>query len=247
MRTAERSIPIPRMAPGRLLDFAYPRLCIVCTRPSSPDLRWMCAECIDALRINAAGRNACPWCGQNRTERRCDCTQEAHAGPRTFSLFDFDETVKPLVHAFKYGGLKRLAFDIGRHFASLLPPEFRADADAVVPIPLHWARTLKRGYNQAAWLARGFCAGLGAPALLQEKLVRRARHTKTQTRLDRNRRAANMAGAFRLHPRSREFPVGKRIILVDDVVTTGATTAQCAQVLTAGGAKEVMVISLARD
>jgi predicted amidophosphoribosyltransferase len=56
-----------------------------------------------------------------------------------------------------------------------------------------------------------------------------------------------MAGAFRLHPRSREFPVGKRIILVDDVVTTGATTAQCAQVLTAGGAKEVMVISLARD
>jgi len=247
MRTAESTLPTPRTAPLWLLDFAYPRLCIVCTRPSSPELRWMCTECINALRINAAGRNACPWCGQNRTERRCDCTEEAHAEPRTFSLFDFDETLKPLVHAFKYGGLKRLAFDLGRHFASLLPPEYTDGVQAVIPIPLHWARTLKRGYNQAAWLARGFCAGLSAPNLLHEKPVRRVRHTKTQTRLDRNRRAANIAGAFRLHPRSREFPVGKRIIIVDDVVTTGATTAQCAQVLLAGGAAEVRVVSLARD
>jgi competence protein ComFC len=110
--------------------------------------------------------------------------------------------------------------------------------DAVVPVPLHRSRLRRRGFNQAELLARGVAAGLNAPF---SDTLRAVRKTRDQVELSAAERRANVAGAFVVRERARG-----RVLLVDDVFTTGATTSECAQTLLAGGAQEVHEVSLCR-
>jgi ComF family protein len=110
--------------------------------------------------------------------------------------------------------------------------------DAVVPVPLHRSRLRRRGFNQAELLARGVAAGLNAPF---SDTLRAVRKTRDQVELSAADRRANVAGAFAVRERARG-----RILLVDDVFTTGATTSECAESLLAGGAQEVHAVSLCR-
>lgn len=110
-------------------------------------------------------------------------------------------------------------------------------ADALVPVPLHWIRQYRRGFNQAEELARG----VGLPVV---DALRRSRRTVTQTDLPEGQRLANVSGAFRL--RRGVTICGQVLVLVDDVSTTGATLDACARVLLAGGAAEVRALTAAR-
>jgi ComF family protein len=225
----------------------FPRLCIACRNTLTND-KWLCEECLRRLEINHSRRDPCPLCGQNRAARLCTCSV---ASPFPFdaaySLFDFDQTIKTVVHEIKYKGHKRLAFDMASAYVHLVPPAFFEGMHAMVAVPLHFFRMMTRGYNQAEILAKGFTAASASRLERIENALVRKRATKTQTRLSRSRRKRNVQGAFVVSPAKRRLIENKNIILVDDIITTGATTGECAAALLAAGSGIIRVLSLVRD
>jgi len=151
----------------------------------------------------------------------------------------YQGTLGRLVQVFKYGRVRSLARPLGERLASAMPRDERFDA--VVPMPLHWRKYLKRGFNQSELLAREVCRRRGLVLL---DGLRRRRHTPAQAGLTSHQRRANVAGAFFV-PRSGEVQ-GKRLLLVDDVLTTGATANAAAAALKRAGAARVSVLVLAR-
>jgi ComF family protein len=149
----------------------------------------------------------------------------------------YDGSLKELIHLYKYGRVEGLA----ARFIPLLSQALPLDDtyDAVVPVPLHWRRRWQRGFNQAAHLGKGIAKRRGLRFL--RSLVR-TRWTGTQTSLTNTGRRANASGAFRV----RGNVQGLRILLVDDVMTTGATASACANILKRAGAKSVTLLTLAR-
>jgi ComF family protein len=117
-------------------------------------------------------------------------------------------------------------------------------ADGIVPVPLHWRRLWARRFNQSAALAQAIAAASGVPVL--HDALRRVKATAQQVGLSRAQRAENIQGAFRVSASGKAMVAGRRLVLVDDVVTTGATVEGCARVLLRAGAAEVDVLSLAR-
>ena len=143
------------------------------------------------------------------------------------------------IHLYKYGRVKTMVRPLGELLAAALPRE--EQWDAVVPVPLHWRRRWRRGFNQSELLAHAVARRWGIPVI---KALKRARYTPTQTGLSNTGRRKNVAAAFaavRRHPVS-----GCRILLVDDVMTTGSTAAACARVLRQAGAAGITLLTVAR-
>ncbi|PWT99978.1 MAG: amidophosphoribosyltransferase [Terriglobia bacterium] len=143
------------------------------------------------------------------------------------------------IHLFKYARVKTMEKPLGELLARALPRDEKIDA--VVPVPLHWRRRWSRGFNQSELLARGIARRCGAPIC---GALRRVRHTTTQTGLSNTSRRRNMAGAFAT--RRPDRILGKRVLLIDDVMTTGSTASACAAVLRRAGASRVVVLTVAR-
>jgi competence protein ComFC len=232
--------------------FLFPPICIKCKNRATGNgiAAWLCGSCMSKLQENIDARtdHTCPLCSQNLTMTACSCaTVFERPYEKMFSLFDFDDTLKTIVHEFKYGGFKRLAFLMGKTYAPSIPVSFFDGMDLVTSVPLHFFRHLKRGYNQADFFAGGVIAGSGRALPLSRNVLKRIRATKTQTNLSRDNRQRNVAGAFAIAKKKQCLVRDKNVVLVDDVVTTGATTAQCALALREAGAGKVRVLSLARD
>ena len=225
--------------------FFFPHLCIVCRSPLGA-LHWLCLSCENKLNANNAARDACMRCGENKNLRPCSCRTSDYSFESIVSLFDFDAIVRPVVHEIKYCGSKRLGYYIGQRSSSLVPASFFDNVHAVVPVPLHPLRRLRRGYNQADYFARGMLSAYSDCEYLPDALKRR-RWTKTQTKLTKELRRKNMAGAFCVPVSQRLQIKDKNIVVVDDVVTTGATVSACTQALLDAGCASVKVLSLARD
>lgn len=154
------------------------------------------------------------------------------------AAFAYTEGVRQRVYALKYGGARRLGENMGRDMAA---NALRLDiAPVIVPVPLHWARKLKRGYNQAEALARGLAAETGWQ--MDTHVLRRLRRTRSNARLAHEQRAANVASAFGA---THAVP-GGRFLLIDDVLTTGSTAEQCARALRQAGAEWVGIMTYAR-
>ncbi|MEO5338699.1 MAG: ComF family protein, partial [Magnetospirillum sp. WYHS-4] len=155
----------------------------------------------------------------------------------------YGETSRKLLLAFKHGDRTDSAPALGqwlqRAGGDLLP-----QVDLIAPVPLHWTRLFLRRYNQAALLARELGRLSGLP-VVPDLLVRK-RRTASQGHLNPRQRKENLQGAFAVHPRRRAGLAGKRVLLVDDVLTTGATVAACARTLAKAGAASVDVLTLAR-
>jgi ComF family protein len=186
----------------------------------------VCVACEGALDTPCSGP-VCP-----------SCWHEARAsGGR------YEGALRRIIHAFKYEGRRSLARPLGAMMRDAGALALR-DADCVIPVPLHPWRRLRRGFNQAADLAKH----LGPPMVLA---VWRLRATASQAGLTADARRLNVRGAFRLSPllprRTRQSSIdGRVVVLVDDVMTTGATLGACAQVLEAAGAREVRRLALAQ-
>ena len=246
---ALKDLPMKRLSLDllqRAIDYFFPALCIVCDKPRPKTDQWICVACAEALRENHERRNPCPHCAMNRILGPCRC---GHGPKFPFAsinaVFDYDDTVGALLHHAKYRGKKSLAFDLGGRMANLLPPALFDGLDALVPLPLHPSRLRQRGYNQALCLARGIAAVHDLPIL--EKSLQRIRKTPPQINLDKKRRLKNMAHAFAMVKSWADAIRGKRLLLIDDVVTTGASTTAAAHTLLDAGAASVSVLSLARD
>lgn len=171
------------------------------------------------------------------------CTRARPVFDRARAAFAYDEGSKPLVLGFKHGDRIEGAPAYGRWLARA-GAELLADADLIAPVPLHRWRLLRRRYNQAALLAQALSRASGKPWL--PDLLARVKATRSQGGLGRAGRAENVRAAFAVRPKRRPAAEGRRILLVDDVYTTGATATACARALLRAGAAAVDVLTLAR-
>lgn len=157
----------------------------------------------------------------------------------------YDDGIRPLILAFKHADRTDMARALAPWMARVAPDLLR-DADLVVPVPLHRWRLLWRRYNQSALLARGLLARAGPQVLYSPVLLQRVRSTVAQGHLNRARRYDNVAGAFRVASQHRARVAGRRVLLVDDVMTSGATLHACALALRSAGSGPVDAVVLAR-
>jgi competence protein ComFC len=160
---------------------------------------------------------------------------------RAYSFGFYDGSLRKLIHLFKYSGMKPLGKRLAGLLCRALPDDGAERFDAVVPMPLHWRRRWKRGFNQSEILARLVAKNRRVPMI---DVVRRVRATATQAGLTNSNRRKNVAGAFRVSRKSQI--AGKRILLIDDVMTTGSTAAACALTMKRAGASSVTLLTLAR-
>lgn len=219
-----------RAAAAVALDAALPANCVGCGR-EGPPICQSCGSALDARRASPAGvpiglPGELPepllqleWCAQFR-----GATRDA-------------------LHAIKYAGEQRLAEPLGRAVARRWVAA-GVGAEMVTNVPVHADRERRRGYDQAALIARAAARGLQLP---YEPVLRRARATIAQFDLDRRDRARNVRGAFVVDPRRAADVDGRWVLLVDDVVTTGATLAAAAMALLDAGALAVSAITVARE
>ena len=149
---------------------------------------------------------------------------------------------RKILHQFKYGGRKELGAIMGRFMAAeLATTDFFEGIDVIIPVPLHPRKRRARGYNQSEWIARGVSQVVGLPVDVSS--VIREKHTDTQTRKSTYERWENVDGIFRLcHP---ENFVGKHVLIIDDVLTTGSTTTACADVFHEVEGVRISVLTLA--
>lgn len=230
----------------RLLDSVLPPLCLGCNEivaePGS-----LCAACWPGFRFIAAPH--CARCGVPFAE---DIGKDAQCGAclgrppryrRARAALVYDAAGRRLVLPFKHGDRTDMARACGRWMARA-GDELLAEADLIAPVPLHWRRLLTRRYNQAQLLARAVAResrARSAPDLLV-----RGRWTGSQGKLKAEERRRNVRRAFALNPRWSNAVRGRTVVLVDDVLTTGATVDACALVLQQAGAHHVDVLTLAR-
>jgi len=196
----------------------------------------LCEACRASLVENAA---ACPRCAlpTDRGVACRRCVREPLGLELVVAPWRFGAQLASAIKRLKFAN----ATHVARTLAPLWAPALAAAAEdaVVVPVPLHWRRRLQRGYDHTWLLALHACAA--AKLARPRPLLRRTRHAPPQSTLPAAQRAANVRGAF-----AARGPVPERIVLVDDVVTTGATLAACASALRAGGAREVIGVALAR-
>lgn len=174
------------------------------------------------------------------SDGRCQLCRRGLTGfDAAFSYGEYEGVLRKLIHLLKYGRVLPLAGPLGAFLSSALPRTERYDA--VVPMPLHWTRRWGRGFNQSEVLARALSSRIGVPV---RNAVTRKRRTPAQAGLNNSERRTNVVGAFSVKKGSEL--AGQHVLLIDDVLTTGATASACAAVLKRAGAKRVTVLTLAR-
>ena len=207
-------------------------LCVRCrgrwTTVTSP----LCVRC---GRVFASREGPDHWCGR--------CLERPGAYARARAVGIYDGSLRTAIHALKYQGRTRLAGPLGRLLGAAYRRHWRpGEIDVIAPVPLHRGRLRQRGFNQA-WLLIHLW-DLPAETVIVRDLLVRSRATAPQTGLDRRQRRTNIKNAFGV--RRRGESAGQRVLLVDDVLTTGATAEACAAVLLNDGAQQVDVLTLAR-
>jgi ComF family protein len=227
------------------LDLALPRLCAACRAPVEG--QGLCPTCWSKLSFITR-----PYCERLGIPFVYDpgpriLSMEAIADPpayhRARAAVRFDEISRALVHGLKYGDRLDLAPMLGR-WLSHAGRELLSEADALVPVPLHWRRRWERRFNQSAVLAAAVSSLSGVP--VAAGALKRVKATAQQVGLSRSERAANVQGAFRVPPEGKAAVAGRRLILVDDVLTSGATVDGCARALLRAGAANIDVLVFAR-
>ena len=241
---------------GRLLlDSVLPPLCLGCGEIVVA-AGALCAGCWQGFSFIAPPQCAC--CGDPFAEHLGEdalcaaCLARRPLFRRARAALAYDTQSRRLVLPFKHGDRTDIARACGGWMARA-GADLLAEADLIAPVPLHWRRLLMRRYNQAQLLASALVrtgarttAATETGAHLAPDLLRRRRWTGSQAGLRAKERRRNVREAFDIHPRWAAEVAGKIVLLVDDVLTTGATAEACARVLQRGGARHVDVLTLAR-
>lgn len=209
-----------------ILDLLYPPKCAFCRRILPKNASGACEKCLDALEFTPTG-------GTKRGDFYTTCV----------SPLWYESEVRESILRYKFQGCAAYAAVYGQILATRIEAEFAGKYDLLSWVPLHRSRERMRGYDQSRLLAEEACRRLDMPAV---RLLEKHRATGQQSRLTKpEQRRANVSGAYRVHG-SAEVLRGKRVLLIDDVLTTGATLSECARVLRSAGAAEVLCATLAR-
>jgi len=227
-----------------LANFIYPPFCSNCKK-KVPDGLWggICGTCWAEVKIWGDGH--CQRCGTNVSGgtslcRNCLIPDWGCGDIRTIG--PFEAPLSDAIHMLKYSDAQSVSQKLGFLMAGRIGSgTIYSQAEMVLAVPLHGARKRERGYNQAQLLAEQLGKALGVPA--PEGVVLRARHTKSQTTMNKEQRRKNVEGIFAV--RKPEKIKGKTVILVDDVLTTGATIGSCGHALLAAGAVKVLAMTAA--
>jgi ComF family protein len=231
-----------------IADLFFPPRCLTCGHLLDEHGPLpLCASCtagIHTIRSPLCPRCGIPFTGADGGDRLCgDCllTARPYAAARAVGLYE--QTLLTAIHLFKYRGKTGIGEVLGRMMAEYAGQQWDMTVfSLIIPVPLHRKRLRERGFNQAVILARQIAKRFDLPLAL--RTLRRDVGTPPQVGLGREARADNVRGAFTV--RRPELINGQRILLVDDVYTTGSTLAECAAVLMRAGAEAVAVLTLAR-
>ena len=230
-----------------LSDLIYPNNCVLCRTffPCGNSPTNLCPDCLDTMEHNLPP--FCAKCSKHLVhveQRLCfDCLKRDHYFDGAFSACFYNDTMRRLLHLFKYANKTSLRHYLGNLMISFIKttPVDLKDTDVLVPVPLHPVRLRERGYNQSALLAEKIAHRFDLP-VSSDNLIR-IRHTQNQALIGVKNRWTNIQGAFRIKHSSRFLE--KSVLLVDDLLTTGATVSEAARVLKSAGAKKVHVLTAA--
>nr|WP_238258124.1 ComF family protein [Methylobacterium gnaphalii] len=235
-----------RSALGAVLGLVYPPTCIACGQATA-EPHALCPACWSGLRLIER-----PYCERLGTPFALDLGVGTLLSPRAIAeppVFQraravalYDGTAQDLVRRLKYGD----RLDLGRAMARMMASagaELIAEADLVVPVPLHALRLWRRRFNQAALLARSVAKASNLPC--DVRALARVKRTRPQVGLTRAQRADNLQGAFRVPEAAKPRLAGRHVLLIDDVTTTGATGNAAARALLRAGARQVDLLTFA--
>jgi len=244
------NVSVVSSAYDSVLTLIYPQGCAACG--GSVDSRHdgvACSRCWDATRIFDEDDTLCWKCGalstaavaeEKRQTVRCGrCDTDSFTGARACGLYE-GALRASILSLKREASVARRLLETLRHAQRRAP---LADADVIVPVPLHASRQRERGFNQAVILARQLARATKLP-VDEHSLVRRVHTERHRAGMDARARRDSVAGAFEV--RDSKLIIGRRVLLIDDVFTTGATVSECAAVLKSAGAAEVYVLTIAR-
>jgi len=221
-----------KFIPGIIFDFFLPRFCPGCNKKLLTDDNPVCIECLSSILV----------ADEIRLEDEYDRNFSSSKVIKDFYsrfVFETDKTLQSVIHALKY----QKKFKLGMFLGEILSEGIKTrnwQFNLIVPVPIHPLKKVERGYNQSDYIVKGLSKSLKIP--YSTKLIKRTRHTESQTKLKMKERAQNVADAFDV--RNTKKIIGKNILLVDDIITTGATIQECGRALVNGGAKTVYACSV---
>jgi ComF family protein len=215
-----------------IFDFFLPRLCPGCNKKLSVEEKPVCADCLSSILIADDQRL------KNEYARNFVSTNIIKEFYSRY-VFETDKTLQHVIHALKYQKQFKLGIFLGEILAEGIKMK-DWQIDVIIPVPIHHLKKAERGYNQSDYLAKGLSKSLNIP--YSGKAIKRIKYTVSQTGLNMNERALNVSKAFRV--RYAKKVLGKNILIVDDVCTTGATLLECGISLYKAGASSVYACSI---
>lgn len=226
---------------GIILNAIYPKTCPFCDKILEEGSE-ICLPCASKLRY--VEEPSCKKCGKQlmkEEQEYCyDCATAKHLYKRGVATFAYDEMVSKSIYKFKYHNRRTYAGMYGKAVAERHRKLIASwNADVLIPVPIHTGKLQKRGYNQAELIAVQLGKWLELP--VDSKILKRVRRTKAQKELNKSERKKNLENAFKITSNVVKY---NKVILVDDIYTTGSTIDECARVLMEAGVKEIYFISL---
>ncbi|MBI3260309.1 MAG: ComF family protein [Ignavibacteriae bacterium] len=233
-------IPFLRTTLTSLREMVAPSHCELCGKymgSREERMKYVCNSCLDSLDAPPTPKELFKRVSRN-------FTNDDLSFASIFSLVsaEHDSPIMELLYSMKYRGISRIGYEFGKEIGETLRHLGLSDFEMIIPVPIHKARKRERGYNQSDYIASGISQVLGIPLVLET--VIRSRYTTSQTTLSAAERKVNVLGAFAAG-RNKAMIKGKKLLLVDDVFTTGTTLNSCATALLEIGALRVDVATLA--
>jgi len=226
----------------KLLWLVYPRRCPVCHDIVEPKGETICLAC--RKKLHPIQEPRCKKCGKplDREEQEycLDCAKGRHSFKEGIALYPYDEVMRTSIAYFKFHNRREYAKPYGEEIGKYLGNKLQSwQADCLIPVPVHQAKRIHRGFNQAEVLAKAVSKETGIP--VDAELLHRVKKTLPQKELNEEERRKNLQDAFQIDKKGVKY---KKIILVDDIYTTGSTIDACARSLKEAGVFEVYFLSL---
>ena len=218
-----------------LFDFFLPRFCPSCRNKLATDENTVCDTCLSKLKL------VDPEFIKSEYQRKYE-SKKIISGFVSQYIFEKDKELQHIIHSLKYERKFHIGKYLGENLARVFSPQLQNwGINLIIPIPLHTLKKAERGFNQSDYLAKGISKGTGIP--INARIVKRARYTQSQTTMTLREREENIEDAFKV--RKTENLKGKNVLLVDDVMTTGATINECGKVLLDAGANRIYAATVA--
>jgi ComF family protein len=225
----------PKYLANAFFDFILPRFCCSCNSKLPPNQDTMCSNCFSNIQKSTKARL------QREFDRKFSDKKIISEFYSPF-VFEKDKELQHAIHGLKYDK----KFSVGIFLGKILASEIKTNRvnwkfDLITPIPLHRLKKAERGYNQSFYIAKG--VGKILRVKVSDRIVKRIKYTESQTTMNLNEREENISGAFRVQ--NKRMVSGKNILLLDDVITTGATISECGKILLEAGANKIYAASIA--